>query len=84
MGTATKVPQSRTMSGEELSADDAWHTLRHTGAGQLLRDAFLRFRSGPNWDEFLHTQAAGILAADHPGRRPRPVRLAGIATLPVL
>ncbi|MGI8332391.1 YihY/virulence factor BrkB family protein [Actinomadura scrupuli] len=54
MGTATKVPQSRTMSGEELSADDAWHTLRHTGAGQLLRDAFLRFRYS---DGFTNSRA---------------------------
>ena len=57
MSTATKVPQTRTMSGEELSADDAWATLRRTGRRRLLRDAFLRFRYA---DGFSHSRALAL------------------------
>ncbi|OUC85248.1 hypothetical protein CA984_39840 [Streptosporangium minutum] len=46
MGTATKVPQTRSMSGEELSADHAWTTLRRYGRWHLIRDSFARFRYG--------------------------------------
>ncbi|MGC5014526.1 YihY/virulence factor BrkB family protein [Streptosporangium sp. DT93] len=46
MGTATKVPQTRTMNGEELSADDAWSALRQYGRWHLVRDSFARFRYG--------------------------------------
>ena len=42
------------MSDEELSADDAWHTLRRHGGWCLLRDAFIRFRYG---DGFSHARA---------------------------
>lgn len=41
------------MSGEELSADDAWHTLRRHGSVLFLNDAFLRFRYG---DGFSHAR----------------------------
>ncbi|MEZ0109655.1 YihY family inner membrane protein [Catenulispora sp. EB89] len=60
MSTTTKVPQTRTMSGEELSADDAWRTLRRTGTGTLLRDAFLRLRYG---DGFSHARALALQMA---------------------
>lgn len=46
MGTATKVPQTRSMSGEELSADHAWTALRKYGGWRLARDSFARFRYG--------------------------------------
>ncbi len=46
MGTATKVPQTRTMNGEELSADHAWTTLRKYGRWHLVRDSVARFRYG--------------------------------------
>ncbi|GAA2874532.1 hypothetical protein GCM10010517_35230 [Streptosporangium fragile] len=46
MGTATKVPQTRSMNGEELSADHAWGTLREYGRWHLVRDSFTRFRYG--------------------------------------
>src|ERR1051326_295964 len=60
MSTTTRVPQTRTMSGEELSADDAWRTLRHTGTLTLLRDAFLRLRYG---DGFSHARALALQMA---------------------
>jgi YihY family inner membrane protein len=46
MGTATKVPQTRGMNGDELSADHAWDTLREYGRWHLVRDSFARFRYG--------------------------------------
>ena len=46
MGTATQVPQTRSMNGEELSADHAWDTLREYGRWHLARDSFTRFRYG--------------------------------------
>lgn len=60
MSTTTKVPQTRTMSGEELSADDAWRTLRTTGPWTLLRDAFVRLRYG---DGFSHARALALQMA---------------------
>ncbi|MFC7383582.1 YihY/virulence factor BrkB family protein [Sphaerisporangium rhizosphaerae] len=54
MGTATAVPQTRSMSGEELGADDAWATLRHYGGWHLVRDSFVRFRYA---DGFSHSRA---------------------------
>ena len=60
MSTTTKVPQTRTMSGEELSADDAWRTLRRTGTGTLLRDAFVRLRYG---DGFSYARALALQMA---------------------
>ncbi|WP_182880222.1 YihY/virulence factor BrkB family protein [Microbispora sp. H10949] len=46
MGTATPVPETRSMSGEELSADDAYVTIRRYGGWHLIRDSFVRFRYG--------------------------------------
>jgi len=48
------VPETRDMSGDELSADDALHALRHYGRWPLVRDAFIRFRYG---DGFSHARA---------------------------
>ena len=45
------------MGDDELSADDAWHALRHYGGWHLLHDAFLRFRYG---DGFSHSRALGL------------------------
>src|SRR5688500_9059962 len=45
------------MGDEELSADEAWHALRHYGGWRLARDAFLRFRYG---DGFSHSRALGL------------------------
>ncbi|MEV0581872.1 YihY/virulence factor BrkB family protein [Nonomuraea sp. NPDC050310] len=51
MGSATLVPQTRTM---ELSADDAWTTLRQYGFRHLAHDSFVRFRYG---DGMSHSRA---------------------------
>lgn len=48
------------MSGEELSADDAWHTVRRYHLGQLFAKAFVRFRYG---DGFSHARAFGLQLA---------------------
>ncbi|MFF0384861.1 YihY/virulence factor BrkB family protein [Streptomyces sp. NPDC004286] len=57
MGSATKVPETRDMTGDELSADEAWLTLRRYGGWSLLRDAFLRFRYA---DGFSHSRALAL------------------------
>ena len=48
------------MSGEQLSADDAWHTVRRYGLGHLLATGFVRFRYG---DGFSHARAFGLQLA---------------------
>lgn len=57
MSSATRVPETRTMSGDELSADDAWTTLRRHGRWKLLRNAFVRFRFA---DGFSHARALAL------------------------
>ncbi|MFE3636606.1 YihY/virulence factor BrkB family protein [Streptomyces cellostaticus] len=57
MGTATKVPETRDMSGEELSGDEAWAALRRYGGWSLLRDVFVRFRYA---DGFTHSRALAL------------------------
>ncbi|MEV4478451.1 YihY/virulence factor BrkB family protein [Micromonospora coxensis] len=57
MSSTKLVPETRLMSEEELSADDAWHTLRRHGGWCLLRDAFIRFRYG---DGFSHSRAFAL------------------------
>jgi len=48
------------MSGDELSADDAWPTARHHGFRALLAAAFVRFRYG---DGFSHARAFALQLA---------------------
>ncbi|KUF19164.1 YihY/virulence factor BrkB family protein [Streptomyces silvensis] len=57
MGTATAVPETRDMQGEELSGDEAFVALRHYGGWRLLRDAFVRFRYA---DGFSHSRALAL------------------------
>ncbi|KUL63362.1 MULTISPECIES: YihY/virulence factor BrkB family protein [unclassified Streptomyces] len=57
MGTATAVPETRDMEGEELSGDEAFVALRHYGGWRLLRDAFVRFRYA---DGFSHSRALAL------------------------
>ncbi|HEV2638016.1 MAG TPA: YihY/virulence factor BrkB family protein [Actinocrinis sp.] len=57
MSTATRVPQTRLMAGDELSAEDAWATMRGIGPRTLLRDSFLRFRYA---DGFSHARALAM------------------------
>jgi YihY family inner membrane protein len=54
------VPETELMSGEQLSADDAWRTVRRYGLGHLLATGFLRFRYG---DGFSHARAFGLQLA---------------------
>lgn len=54
MSSTEPVPETRDMSGDELSADDAYHSLRRYGRWPLVRDAFIRFRYG---DGFSHSRA---------------------------
>jgi YihY family inner membrane protein len=48
------------VAGEELSADDAWHTLRRHGVRHLLVGGFARFRYG---DGFSHARAFALQLA---------------------
>ncbi len=57
MSSVSRVPQTRTMDGGELSADDARTTLRHYGRIRLIKDSFIRFRYG---DGFSHSRALGL------------------------
>ncbi|MFJ8825200.1 YihY/virulence factor BrkB family protein [Streptomyces sp. NPDC102467] len=57
MGTATKVPETRDMRGDELSGDEAFEALRRYGGQKLLRDAFIRFRYA---DGFSHARAMAL------------------------
>ncbi|MFC9284167.1 YihY/virulence factor BrkB family protein [Streptomyces collinus] len=57
MGTATTVPETRDMTGEELSGDEAWAALRRYGGWSLVRDAFVRFRYA---DGFSHSRALAL------------------------
>ncbi len=54
------VPETELMGGEELSADDAWHTVRRQHLGRLVAAAFLRFRYG---DGFSHARAFALQLA---------------------
>ena len=57
MSSTKLVPETRLMTEDQLSADDAWHTLRRHGGWCLLRDAFIRFRYG---DGFSHSRALAL------------------------
>jgi YihY family inner membrane protein len=57
MSSTRPVPETCAMERDELSADDAWRTLRRYGGWRLVRDAFLRFRYG---DGFSHARALGL------------------------
>ncbi|WP_218593427.1 YihY/virulence factor BrkB family protein [Pseudonocardia oceani] len=60
MSSVRAVPETELMSGEELSADDAWHTVRRYGLPHLVQGAFLRFRYG---DGFSHARAFALQLA---------------------
>ena len=57
MSRTGRVPETWLLGEGELSADHAWRALRRYGGWRLLRDAFLRFRSG---DGFSHARALGL------------------------
>ena len=54
MSSTRMVPETKLMEEAELTADDAWHTLRRHGGWHLVRDAFVRLRYG---DGFSHARA---------------------------
>jgi hypothetical protein len=51
------VPETELMGGEELSADNAWRTVRRYHLGRHSAAAFLRFRYG---DGFSHARAFAL------------------------
>jgi YihY family inner membrane protein len=57
MSTATRVPETITISGDELSADDALTTLRRYGRWKLVKNSFIRFRYG---DGFTNARALAL------------------------
>jgi len=57
MGTATCVPETITIAGEELSADDAVTTLRRYGRWNLVKHSFIRFRYA---DGFTNARAVAL------------------------
>jgi YihY family inner membrane protein len=60
VSSVSVVPETELMSGEQLSADDAWHTVRRFGLGHLLATGFRRFRYG---DGFSHARAFALQLA---------------------
>jgi YihY family inner membrane protein len=75
MSTATRVPETSTMSGDDLSMYDARETLRQFGGRKLLWEAFRRFRYG---DGMSHSRALGfqiVLATI-----PTAIAFVGLAT----
>lgn len=60
MSSVRAVPETQDMDGDELSAEDAWHTARRVGPWALLADSFTRFRYG---DGFSHARAFALQLA---------------------
>ncbi len=57
MGTASRVPETISISGDELSADDAVTALRRYGRWNLVKNSFIRFRYA---DGFSHARALAL------------------------
>jgi uncharacterized BrkB/YihY/UPF0761 family membrane protein len=57
MSTATRVPETITLSGDELSADDALTTLRRYGRWKLVKNSLIRFRYA---DGFTNARALAL------------------------
>ncbi len=57
MGTSTRVPETVSISGDELSADDAVTALRKYGRWNLVKNSFIRFRYA---DGFSHARALAL------------------------
>ena len=57
MGTRDRVPETVTISGDELSADDALTTLRRYGRWNLVKNSFIRFRYA---DGFTNARALAL------------------------
>ena len=74
MSSVSAVPETELMSGEQLSADDAWHTVRRYGLGHLLSAGFLRFRYGDGLQP-----RPGVRPAARAGDRAAVIAGAGLA-----
>lgn len=74
MTTAKQVPATADMPGDELDAEDAWHTVRKHGMRRLLVDSFVRFRYG---DGFTNSRALAFQIAL--GIVPFMLAMAGLA-----
>jgi YihY family inner membrane protein len=74
MTTAKQVPATADMPGDELDAEDAWHTVRKHGTRRLLVDSFVRFRYG---DGFTNSRALAFQIAL--GIVPFMLAMAGLA-----
>jgi YihY family inner membrane protein len=57
MGSVTRVPETATLTADDLSGDDAWRALRRYGGLTLLKEAFARFRYS---DGFSHSRALSL------------------------
>ena len=57
MGTSRRVQETVTISGDELSADDALTTLRRYGRWNLVKNSFIRFRYA---DGFTNARALAL------------------------
>ena len=58
--TARTVPVTVEMDGDELDAEDAWHSARRIGVRRLVVDSFVRYRYG---DGFTNSRALALQAA---------------------
>src|SRR6476661_4917051 len=56
MGTSSRVPETTTISGDELSADDALTALRRYGRWNLVKSSFIRFRYADGFSRALALQ----------------------------
>jgi YihY family inner membrane protein len=60
MTTATTVPVTTEMDGDELDYEDAWRAARRVGLRRLAVDSFIRFRYA---DGFSHSRALALQSA---------------------
>src|SRR6478609_4489838 len=57
MTTASTVPVTTEMDGDELDAEDAWHLARRHGVRRILLESAVRFRYG---DGFTNSRALAL------------------------
>ncbi len=60
MSSVSTVEEIVGLDGEQLTARDAWRTVRSYGWWRLVRESFIRFRYG---DGFSHSRALGLQLA---------------------
>ena len=57
MTTASRVPVTTEMDGDELDAEDSWRLVRRHGVRRVLVESFVRFRYA---DGFSHSRALAL------------------------